>query len=429
MKFQSLNNPSVNARFSQAVMSGLATDGGLFYPASFPHFNDSEFKSLKNSSLQNITAAVLEKWMGDEFNKQDIRQMVDEGLNFDIPLKKVGPYWVLELFHGPTLAFKDFGVRILAQIMKYILKKEKKQIVILTATSGDTGAATAQGFGGVEGIRTVILFPKGKVSPLQEEQMTRVATNVFPIEVEGVFDDCQTLIKKSMNDKSLKEFNFTSANSLNIGRLIPQIAYYIYTYILLEHENIEFVVPSGNAGNLTACLFSRQMGLNFTSVITACNANDAIVDYYRTGKYNPKKTITTLSSAMDIGSPNNFSRILTLFNNDHQAFTHLIKAVSISDEETVDAIKKVYKQYNYLLDPHTAVAWSAANRLSNPEKTTVIMSTASPVKFANEIKMKTGISVDDREEMQRLQKVPSRKYTLRNDYQEFKKQLQYLLSN
>jgi len=306
--------------------------------------------------------------------------------------------------------------------MSRVLQKENKKAVILVATSGDTGGAVAHGFANVPNIKVVALYPKGKVSRLQEEQLTRVSENVFSIEVDGVFDDCQALVKKALVDSELKNLNLSSANSISVGRLIPQIIYYVYTYAQMPMDTLEFVVPCGNFGNVCAGIFAKKMGLPFNKFLVANNENDEVYKYYQTGVFQAQQTVQTLSTAMDIGNPSNFARILKVFDNNHAAFKELIKVVEVTDLETAAAIKKVYTEQNYLLDPHTAVAWVAAEDGKN-DFTKIITSTASPIKFADSIKEYAGIEVDDSQAIVDLAKNPKRKIEIKNDYAELKSML------
>lgn len=433
MFFHSTNHHSAPVNFETALLQGLAPDKGLYFPDHFPQFSPQELRELCGKSLQEIGSIILNKWIGDEIAPDDIKQIVEKALDFPIPLVKVGPYTILELFHGPTMAFKDVAGKTLGQLTSHVLKKQKRQATILVATSGDTGGAVAQGFAGVENVKVVILFPKGKVSQLQEEQLTRVEDNVFAIEVDGVFDECQDFVKRAFLDPDLHDLHLTSANSINIGRLIPQSIYYVYTWTQLMNNSkvnskeLEFIIPSGNLGNATAGLFARQMGLPLHSFIIATNENDPVVKYYETGEYNAQQSISTLSNAMDIGNPSNFSRMLEIFTHNHAEFKKVIQAIKISDKETVETMKKVYNEYNYLLDPHTAVAWKAAKWLSSKDKVPIIISTASPVKFAAEIEKTTGIKVDNAKEIEKLQVRPKTKYEIANNYEEFKKMIKVVI--
>jgi threonine synthase len=418
MNFYSTNNLIQRANLETAILQGLAPDGGLYYPSIIPQFSQKELQDLKNQNLKYIAYQTISKWFGEDITKEDIDTIVRSASDFDIPLIKVGDQDVMELFHGPTMAFKDVAAKYLAQFMSHYLSQKGKSINLLVATSGDTGGAIAQGFANVSGVNVYILFPKGKVSALQEEQLTRVADNVTSIELPAVFDDCQAMVKQAFNDPDLQYLNLTSANSISVGRIIPQIIYYIYAYAQLAKDEIEFTIPSGNFGNITAALFAKKMGIPITKLHAATNANDAVVNYFNSGKYNPLETKATLSNAMDVGNPSNFARILHYFDNDHKKFLEVIDAKSISDKETIETITKVYAKYKYLLDPHTAVAWNYAEQINHNNN--VIVSTASPIKFSSEIYRTTGIEIDDSLEISKLQAVPKRKTVLNNSYKEFK---------
>lgn len=420
MKFYSTNHQSPAVNFESALFSGLAPDGGLYYPETIPQLTSTELQNLPNMSLPEMGTLVLHKWLEDEMSETDLKKLVYQALDFPIPVQKVGSYHILELFHGPTMAFKDVAAKCLAQLVSYYLKKRQQRSIILVATSGDTGGAVAQGFADVENVKVIVLYPKGKISQLQEQQLTRVANNILPLEVSGVFDDCQILVKTALSDHELtKKLPLTSANSINIGRLLPQIIYYVYAYSRLPKNKLKFVIPSGNMGNATAGILAMGMGLPIHSFLIACNANDPVVKYYKTGNYQPQSTITTLSNAMDIGNPSNFVRILEFFHHDHKQFCKKITAVSIDDPTTIKTIKDVYEQYDYLLDPHTVVGWAAAQRTADPSLTPTIIATASPVKFAAEIRKTTGITIDDKSTIAKLTQSP-RKTALKNNYQDLK---------
>lgn len=425
MKFYSLNKKAPTVSFKEALLSGLAPDGGLYFPEFIPQFSKQEIINLKGKTLVEVGYEVLGKWIGNEMDSKEIMEISEKALNFEILLKKVGNFFILELFHGPTMAFKDIAARTLALLMSSVLKKEGRKATILVATSGDTGGAVAHGFGNVENVNVVVLYPKGKVSKLQEEQLTRVADNIFSLEVDGVFDDCQALVKKALVDFDFNKLNLSSANSISIGRLIPQIIYYVYAYSMCK-ENIEFVVPCGNFGNLCAGLLAKEMGLPFNKFLAVNNLNDTAQRYYQTGIFEPHKTVQTLSTAMDISNPSNFVRILEVFKNNYEEFKKVIKVLRVTDEETIETIRNVYKQYKYILDPHTAVAWRGASENKNNDYQKVILSTASPIKFAEIIKQNTEIIVDDAKALQELQKNEKRKIFINNNYEEFKKTINSL---
>ncbi|MEM7801347.1 MAG: threonine synthase [Chloroflexota bacterium] len=420
------NSPRVN--FQEALFRGLAPDGGLYYPDQFPIFSEEELQELIGADLPAVGYAVLSKWFGEEIAADALKEIAISAQHFPIPLRKVGPYYVLEVTHGPTAAFKDVAAQNLSRLMSYFLQARDEEITLLVATSGDTGGAIAHGFSNVPNIQVKILFPKGRVSPLQEEQLTRVADNIEPLEVEGVFDDCQAMVKQAFNDPDLAHLKLTSANSISIGRLIPQIIYYVYAYAQLGRDDIQFVVPSGNFGNLTGGLFAAEMGLPFSSFLAATNQNDASVRYMQTGRYEPRQTVQTLSNAMDVGNPSNFVRVLELFNQDYKAFRDVIAGMAVDDKTTVETLKRVYETHDYLLDPHTAVGWQVAEEMVGgpAARPVVIVATASPIKFAGSIRQQADIEVDDQAAIKALQARPARKTPIENDYEAFKR---YLVQN
>ena len=420
ISYYSTHQQAPAVSFQTALFKGLAPDGGLYFPSQFPQFSKNELAALKGSSLAEVGFQVLQKWLGAEIAPEEIRRIATEAQNFPIELKKVGPFHILELFHGPTQAFKDVAAQNLARLMSHFLAQMQTKITLLVATSGDTGGAIAHGFADIPNVEVYVLFPKGRVSELQAEQLTRVAANIHPIEVAAVFDDCQALVKQAFNDPDLAPLNLTSANSISIGRLIPQIIYYVYAFAQLASDDIEFIVPSGNFGNLTGGLFAREMGLPFGRFMAATNQNDTAVRYAQTGRYAPQKSVATLSNAMDVGDPSNFRRILELCHHDLTVFNDVIQAYTVSDEMTVETIKSVHREYGYLLDPHTAVGWHVAQNYADSSKQGVIIATASPLKFASEIEAATGIAVDNRAAIVQLQKRPVRKTAVSNDYQAFK---------
>ncbi len=420
MNYFSTNRTAPTVNFQAALFRGLAPDGGLYFPETFPRFSPDDLAGLSGADLPTVASAVLRQWFSDEIDTETLDAIAHDAQHFPIPLVQVGDLHVLELFHGPTKAFKDVAAQNLSRLMSHFLKQDDRQVTLLVATSGDTGGAIAHGFANIDNIEVYVLFPKGRVSGLQEEQLTRVAPNVHPIEVEGVFDDCQAMVKRAFNDADLTALNLTSANSISIGRLIPQIIYYIYAYAQLQRDDIAFVVPSGNFGNLTGGLFARQMGLPFEHFIAATNENDAAVRYITSAEYSPRPTIQTLSNAMDVGNPSNFVRILELFNYDYDAFVKVLQAYKVSDAETAETIQRVYESTGYLLDPHTAVGWLVAERHADPSLTNVLVATADPLKFSAEIRTNTGIEIDDSAAITALRSRPQRKTAIDNDYDALK---------
>ncbi len=415
------------ATFGDALQQGLAPDGSLYFPETIPKFREGFLDDLEVLDRQEVGIEVLSPWLWDELTGEEIRGIVDTASTFETPVVSVGDKKVLELFHGPTQAFKDVAARYLASLMGHYNQVDERESTVLVATSGDTGGAIAHGFGGVDGTRVVVLYPKGKVSAMQQEQLRRTAPNVRTLEVDGVFDDCQDLVKQAMGDEALTEINPTSANSISIGRLIPQITYYADAIRQLrtqgnEDDSHRFVVPTGNLGNLTAGLLGFRMGLPVDEFLAANNANNAVDRYLRTGRYSPLPTVETPSNAMDVGKPNNFPRFLELFGGSVVRARNLVKSTLVTKAQTAGTIISVFEEQGYLLDPHTAVAWHASEEITpfNVDSRDVIVSTASPAKFAEEIERLTGIEVDNTAEIAKLRENPEEYDELPNDYGAFK---------
>lgn len=373
-----------------AILKGLADDGGLFMPEYIPQLDSEFFENLPNLSLQEIGFRVAKEFLGESISDDNLKEIIDEVLNFEIPVVKISEnIYSLELFHGPTMAFKDVGARFMARMMSYF--SEGKPMKVIAATSGDTGSAVASGFFGVPGIEVYILYPKGKVSPLQEKQLTTWGGNIKALEIDGTFDDCQALAKQILSDEELNQkFTLTSANSINIARLIPQSFYYFWAFAQLQKlgKPIVFSVPSGNFGNLTAGLFAKKMGLPIHHFVASTNANDIVPNYLETGIYTAKSSVQTISNAMDVGNPSNFERMKSLFDNDVSEFKREIDSYSFSDEETKKAMQEVKKDFNYTLDPHGAVAYLGLQALRqaqsdkiNEDFVGVLLETAHPAKF------------------------------------------------
>lgn len=384
MKYYSTRGKhSVNIQ--QAVLNGLADDGGLYMPAYIPQLPASFFENIENKSLPEIGFEVAKLFLEDSVPDVVLKQMIDEVLNFDIPVVPVHHnIYSLELFHGPTLAFKDVGARFMARLMSYFA--EGKPMKVIAATSGDTGSAVAAGFYNVPGINVYILYPKGKVSPLQEKQLTTWGGNIKALEIEGTFDDCQALAKELLADEELQQHQVTSANSINIARLIPQSFYYFWAYAQLKKENkkIVFSVPSGNFGNLTAGLLAYKMGLPVNRFIASTNINNVVPQYLKTGTYEAKASLSTVSNAMDVGNPSNFERMKDLFQEDVTKFREIISGYYFIDEETKATVQEVYKESGYLLDPHGAVAYLGLVQYQKEQQQDfngVLLETAHPAKF------------------------------------------------
>ncbi|MEW7401660.1 threonine synthase [Elizabethkingia anophelis] len=384
MKYYSTRGKhSVNIQ--QAVLNGLADDGGLYMPAYIPQLSASFFENIEKKTLPEIGFEVAKLFLEDSVPDAVLKQMIDEVLNLDIPVVPVHHnIYSLELFHGPTLAFKDVGARFMARLMSYFA--EGKPMKVIAATSGDTGSAVAAGFYNVPGINVYILYPKGKVSPLQEKQLTTWGGNIKALEIEGTFDDCQALAKRLLADEELQQHQVTSANSINIARLIPQSFYYFWAYAQLKNENkkIVFSVPSGNFGNLTAGLLAYKMGLPVNRFIASTNINNVVPQYLKTGTYEAKASLSTVSNAMDVGNPSNFERMKDLFQEDVTKFREIISGYYFTDEETKATVQKVYKESGYLLDPHGAVAYLGLVQYQKEQQQDfngVLLETAHPAKF------------------------------------------------
>lgn len=386
MNYYSTNNKNHKVSLREAVLKGLAPDNGLYMPESIPALSKKFFDSLPEKSFQQIAFEVAQALVHEDVPANELKRIIEHTITFDAPLAEVEKnVFALELFHGPTLAFKDFGARFMSQLLGYFAKEEKREIVILVATSGDTGSAVANGFLGVPGTKVVVLYPSGKVSDIQEKQFTTLGQNIAALEIDGSFDDCQRLVKQAFLDEELKKkFFLTSANSINIARLIPQSFYYFYAWSRLKNrDNVVFSVPSGNFGNLTAGLIAKRMGLPVKHFVASTNANDIVPEYLQTGVFNPKSSQTTISNAMDVGNPSNFARMLDLYNSDLNKIKADITGYKFSDQETKYVMQEVYKNSNYTLDPHGAVGYLGLKKYlsENKESTGVFLETAHPAKF------------------------------------------------
>jgi threonine synthase len=400
MKFYSTNNPALKVELREAVTRGLAPDKGLYMPESIPRLPDSFFKSLGKISFQEIGIAVARNLLGDSIPDRELVRIVNHTIQFDAPLVAIEQdVFALELFHGPTLAFKDFGARFMSQLLGYFASQEEQEVVILVATSGDTGSAVANGFLGVAGTRVVVLYPSGKVSDIQEKQFTTLGENITALEIDGTFDDCQALVKESFLDADLKKkFALTSANSINIARLIPQSFYYFHGYAQIADSGkpVAFSVPSGNFGNVTGGLLAQKMGLPISQLIAATNSNDVVPEFFRTHAFRPRPSLETISNAMDVGNPSNIVRMIDLYNGDVGAMASEIKGYAFSDRETRDAMRSVFIEDRYTLDPHGAVAYLGLTRFmeeSDKPYTGVFLETAHPAKFREVVEETLGTTV------------------------------------
>ena len=431
MKLYSTKNKASLVSLSKAVLKGLPDDNGLFMPENIPTLPQEFIDNIKDYSFQEIAYTVCSTMFQGVIPEEDIKEIVYDAINFPAPLVKLDDQkYILELFHGPSLAFKDFGARFMARLMSYFDRGNDEELVILVATSGDTGGAVAAGFYKTPGIRVVILYPSGKVSHLQEQQLTTLGHNITALEVDGTFDDCQALVKKAFLDKELtSRIRLTSANSINIARLIPQSFYYFEAYKQLDApNNVVFCIPSGNFGNLTAGLFAAKMGLPVHKFIAATNANDVVPDYLENGIYQPKPSTPTISNAMDVGSPSNFARMEDLFGFTWNNMKEQIVGFSYSDIETEEGMRQVKQKYNYTIDPHGAVGYNALHEYQkiNPNTQGVILETAHPSKFLPDVERVLGERPFVPERLAELADKKKDAVDTKNDYNEFK---MYLLKN
>ena len=398
MQYYSTNNTATRECLETAVVKGLAADRGLYMPTSIRPLPQEFFDNIQDMSLQEISFRVAECFFGEDIPADDLRQIVYDTMSFPIPAVKVTDnIYSLELFHGPTLAFKDVGARFMARLLGYFNKKQggDRLVNVLVATSGDTGSAVANGFLGVEGIHVYVLYPKGKVSPIQECQFTTLGQNITAIEVDGVFDDCQTMVKNAFMDAELNQhMKLTSANSINVARFLPQSFYYFWAYAQLKKQGIAVngapsavapklvaCVPSGNFGNICSALFGRRMGLPVDRFIAANNANDIFYNYLQTGHYNPRPSTATIANAMDVGDPSNFARILDLYGHSHEAITEHISGATYSDEQIAHTMRQCLAETGYQLDPHGACGYQALQDGLRPGEVGFFLETAHPAKF------------------------------------------------
>lgn len=397
MKYISLNNNSQPVNFKTALINGLAPDKGLYFPEKIINLPKKIIDNIKTIDDTELCYEVIKDYIGNDFTEDELIKIIQNTIDFKIPLKKVeNSIFSLELFHGPTLAFKDIGAKFLALCMDKIKNDfDSKEITVLVATSGDTGGAVAKGFEGLNGINVCILYPKGRISQVQEKQITTNAKNVIAFEVNGNFDDCQKMVKDAFNDIEIKnKIILTSANSINIARWLPQMFYYFLAIKKIENNNQNiFSVPSGNFGNICAGILSKEMGLNIQLFLASTNINKTVPRYLESGIYNPEKTKPTISNAMDVSDPSNFIRIQKIFNYDLQKIKKVIKGYSYNDSETREAIKDVYNSYNYIMDPHSAIGYlGLKSYLKNPRSDVngIFLSTAHPIKFKEQVENSIG---------------------------------------
>ena len=433
MKYYSTNKQASDATLEEAVVRGLAGDKGLYMPREIKPLPASFYEEIENLSFQEIAYRVADAFFGEDVPADVLKQIVYDTLSFDTPVVKVKDnIYSLELFHGPTLAFKDVGGRFMARLLGYFIRKEgKKQVNVLVATSGDTGSAVANGFLGVEGIHVYVLYPKGKVSEIQEKQFTTLGRNITAIEVDGTFDDCQALVKNAFMDEELKaHMQLTSANSINVARFLPQAFYYFYAYAQMKKlgktDNLVICVPSGNFGNITAGLFGKRMGLPVKRFIAANNRNDIFYQYLKTGVYTPRPSIATIANAMDVGDPSNFARILDLYGGSHEAISSEISGETYTDEQIRETVQKAYEETGYLLDPHGACGYRALAEGLKPGETGVFLETAHPAKFLQTVESIIGTQVSIPEKLQAFMRGTKQSIPMSKDFTSFKAYLMKL---
>jgi threonine synthase len=386
MNYYSLNRKAPNTTFADAVIRGLAPDKGLYFPESITPLDPSFFETIEDKTNTEIAFEAIKQFIVPEIPEDVLKTIVEETLNFEFPVVNINEnISTLELFHGPTMAFKDVGARFMARCLGYFNKNNINEVTVLVATSGDTGGAVANGFLGVKGVNVVILYPSGKVSNIQEKQLTTLGQNITALEVDGVFDDCQDMVKRAFMDEELtSKMQLTSANSINIARWLPQLFYYLFAYKQLksQYKDIAFSIPSGNFGNICAGMVAQKLGLPVKQFIAANNANDTVVNYMSTQSYEPKRSIQTISNAMDVGNPSNFIRIQELHNNNFETLKANLSSYSYTDDQTKVALLELFKDYNYIADPHGAVGYLGANDyLKNNDAHVLFLETAHPTKF------------------------------------------------
>ena len=427
MKYYSTNKQAPLVALEDAVLKGLAGDKGLYMPEKIKVLPDSFFENIVEMTFREMSFVVASAFFGEDIEEADLKEIVNDTLSFETPVIPVkDSIYSLELFHGPTLAFKDVGARFMARLLAYFIKKQGiKDINVLVATSGDTGSAVANGFLGVDGINVFVLYPKGKVSAIQECQFTTLGQNIIALEINGTFDDCQTLVKAAFLDKELNEkMRLTSANSINVARFLPQAFYYFNAYAQLRKfgikDNIVICVPSGNFGNLTAGLFAHKMGLPMKRFIAANNKNDIFLQYLLTGVYNPQPSIQTLANAMDVGNPSNFARILDLYNHNHSIITQLISGYCCPDDIICKTVKSCYEETGYLLDPHGACGYRALSENLQPCETGMFLETAHPAKFKETIEDVIHETIEIPERLQEFMKGQKKSVELGKDFEGFK---------
>ena len=440
MKYYSTNGKAPMADLQKAVVKGLAEDRGLYMPEEIKKLPKQFFDDMAGMSFQDIAYNVASNFFGDDVDEDALQDIVFDTLSFDCPIVKVTDnIYSLELFHGPTLAFKDIGARFMARLLQYFLRNANpsshlspltshpSEVNVLVATSGDTGSAVANGFLGVEGIHVYVLYPKGKVSPIQECQFTTLGKNITAIEVDGVFDDCQALVKNAFMDAELNQhMMLTSANSINVARFLPQAFYYFNAVARLTSHlspltsDIVMCVPPGNFGNICAALFGHEMGLPISRFIAANNANDVFYEYLQTGQYNPRPSVQTLANAMDVGDPSNFARIYDLYGKSHEKISSLISGATYSDQQISETMRQCYKETGYILDPHGACGYQALKDGLKPGEVGIFCETAHPAKFKEKVDAILGTDIEIPARLQAFMKGQKQSVPMSKNFQDFK---------
>lgn len=430
MKYYSTNRKASDVTLEEAVVKGLAADRGLYMPHNIRILPASFYEQIDQLSFQEIASQVADAFFGEDVPAETLKQIVYDTLSFDVPVVRVKEnIYSLELFHGPTLAFKDVGGRFMARLLGYFIRKEgKRQVNVLVATSGDTGSAVANGFLGVEGIHVYVLYPKGKVSEIQEKQFTILGRNITAVEVDGTFDDCQALVKSAFMDQELNErMQLTSANSINVARFLPQAFYYFYAYAQMKklgrEKELVVCVPSGNFGNITAGLFAKRMGLPVKRFIAANNRNDIFYQYLKTGQYAPKPSVQTIANAMDVGDPSNFARILDLYEGSHDAIASEISGETYTDDQIRETVQLTYDETGYLLDPHGACGYRALSENLQPGEVGVFLETAHPAKFLHTVEDIIGTDINIPEKLKAFMNGTKQSVPMSKNFMTFKEWL------
>jgi len=432
MKYYSTNHQVAPTTLKEAVLKGLAADNGLYMPEKIGKLSDSFFAKLSQMNMAEIGFEVASVLFEEAIPADILRRICEEAFDFEIPLVKLtDQIYSLELFHGPTLAFKDVGARFMSRVMSYFNQGSERELYVLAATSGDTGSAVAAGFYNVKGVQVILLYPKGKVSKIQEQQLTTFGGNITALEVDGVFDDCQRLVKQAFLDEELNaKMMLTSANSINLARFIPQSFYYFYAVGRLNQPDKEviFSVPSGNFGNMTAGIIASQMGLPIKKFIAATNINDVVPEYIRTGEYHPKPSVKTIANAMDVGNPNNFPRMQDLFGKSYQTFCANVWGFRQTDDQIRETMRQIYARHRYIADPHGAIGYAALEKyLSSPTEVGIFLETAHPAKFYDEVEETLGFEFPLPEKLQEYMKKEKRAIPMTSSFDDFKDYLRKLV--